>query len=68
MYGHYGLKPDERIKFTTKETGKKVTKKVKVVKEYPFFILVEVTGRGGSYRTCINKSGIFLNEVKIARA
>ena len=67
MYGHYGIRPGECIKLTTKETGKKVIQKVNVVKEYPFFVLVEVTGRGGSYRTCINKSSVFLNEAKIAR-
>ncbi len=36
-YGFYGLKPGERIKFTKKENGKKVSKVVKVVKEYPYF-------------------------------
>ena len=41
-YGFYGLKPGERIKFTKKENGKKVSKVVKVVKEYPYFVLVEV--------------------------
>lgn len=67
MYGYYGLKPGEFIKFTTKEAGKKVTKKVKVIKEYPFFVLVEVFGLGGTYRTCVNKSRVFLKEVTIAR-
>ena len=41
-YGFYGLKPGERIKFTKKENGKKVSKVVQVVKEYTHFVLVEV--------------------------
>lgn len=66
-YGFYGLKPGERIKFTKKENGKKVSKVVKVVKEYPYFILVEVAGRMGNYCTSINKSWIFTKEALIAR-
>ncbi len=65
MYGHYGLMPGESIRFTTKEAEKKVTKKVKVIKEYPLFVLVEVSGLGGSYRTSINKSWIFLKKQKL---
>lgn len=58
-YGFYGLQPGERIKFTKKENGKKVSKVVKVEKEYPNFVLVEVAGRMGNYCTSINKSWIF---------
>lgn len=36
--------PGESIRFTTKEAEKKVTKKVKVIKEYSLFVLVEVSG------------------------
>lgn len=67
MYGHYGLKPDEMIKLITKEAGRQVSKIVKVVREYLFFVLVEVNGQGGEYKTCINKSWIFTKEAKIAR-
>ena len=66
-YGWYGLMPGEKIKFTQKENGKKVSKIVKVIKEYPYFVLVEVTGRIGSYCTSINKSWVFTKEVGIAR-
>lgn len=66
-YGFYGLKPGERIKFTKKENGKKVSKVVKVVKEYPYFVLVEVTGRIGNYCTSINKSWVYTKEAFIVR-
>lgn len=66
-YGFYGLKPGERIKFIKKENGKKVSKVVRVVKEYPYFVLVEVTGKIGKYCTCINKSWVFTKEAFIAR-
>ena len=33
-YGFYGLKPGERIKFTKKENGKKVSKGL-LISEYP---------------------------------
>lgn len=67
MYGRYGLKSGEKIKFITKEAGRQVSKIVKIVKEYLFFILVEVNGQGGKYKTCINKSWIFTKEAKSAR-
>ena len=66
-YGFYGLKPGERIKFTKKENGKKVSKVVQVVKEYPYFVLVEVAGRMGNYCTSINKSWVYTKEAFIAR-
>lgn len=66
MYGWYGLIPGERLLYRFKEAGKKVTEKVKVIKEYPKFILVEVKGASGNYRTCINKSGIYTKETSIA--
>lgn len=66
-YGWYGLKPGEQIKFTKKENGKKISKVVKVVKEYPYFVLVEVTGKIGKYCTSINKSWVFTKEALIAR-
>ena len=66
-YGFYGLKPGERIKFTKKENGKKVSKVVKVVKEYPYFVMVEEDGRMSNYCTSINKSWVYTKEAFIAR-
>lgn len=67
MYGNYGLNPGERIKFTEKVNGKKASKVVKVIKEYSYFILVEVTGRIGNYCTSINKSILYTKETFISR-
>lgn len=66
-YGWYGLMPGEKIKLTKKENGKKVSQIVKVVKEYPYFVLVEVNGRIGNYCTSINKSWVYIKEAFIAR-
>lgn len=66
-YGWYGLKPGEKINFTKKENGRKISKIVKVVKEYPYFVVVEVTGKVGNYCTSINKSWVYTKEAFIAR-
>ena len=56
-----------------KETVKKSIKKqiaqevVKVEKEYPNFVLVEVAGRMGNYCTSINKSWGYTKEAFISR-
>ncbi len=59
MYGCYGLKKGDRIKVTNEKGSKKVT----VVKEYPFFILVDT----GKYQTSINKSSVYTKEVLLAK-
>lgn len=62
-YGWYGLKPGDRLK-VTKGTGKnKETRRVTVVKEYLYFVIVDM----GRYETSINKSSVYTNEVKLTR-
>ena len=67
MYGNYGLRPGEKVKFIRKENGRILTKIVEVVKEYPYFVLVEITGKIGNFQTCINKSWIYAHEAKLKR-
>ena len=52
--------------YSFKDVRKTLTREAKVLKEYPFFILLEVKGNGGKYRTCINKTDLFTKEVVIA--
>lgn len=59
MYGWYGLKSGDKLLITHAKKKKKVT----VVKEYPFFVVVDT----GTYRTCLNKSLVYLNEVTFQR-
>lgn len=65
MYGWYGLIPGEQIRVTKKEHKRTISKMVKVIKEYPYFILVEVKGRISNYQITINKSWICCKEATI---
>lgn len=67
MYGWYGLIQGERIRVTKKENKRTISKMVKVIKEYPYFILVEVKGRISNYPITINKSWIYCKEASIER-
>ena len=59
MYGWYGLKGGDKLLITQPKKQRKVT----VVKEYPFFILVDT----GTYKTCLNKSMVYTNEAMFQR-
>lgn len=59
MYGWYGLKSGDRLIVSKGKKKKKVT----VVKEYPFFVLVDT----GAYKTCLNKSLVYTKEAVLQR-
>ena len=67
MYGCYSLTAGERIRFSRKEHKKIISKVVKVIKEYPYFILAEATGVTNNYPITINKSWIYCKEASIER-
>lgn len=62
-YGWYEFKPGDKLKITKGNVKNKETRRVTVVKEYPYFVIVDM----GRYETSINKSSVYTNEVKLTR-